>query len=131
MHVGYDVVPVDLDVLADRRAQRDVQDRAVLGHVDALATEHRLEALAQPACLCQREQQLHRLVGDAVLGVVEVDPVVLDRQPGAPLVVRGEQLAQVRVPDGVTMRDESGPLRCGRDIHAVSQPDIGDVPRSG
>ena len=36
-----------------RRAQRDVQHRALLGDVDLLAAEHRLDALAQAARLGQ------------------------------------------------------------------------------
>ena len=63
-----------------RRAQRDVQHGAVLGDVDLLAAEHRVDALAQarlarPAAT----QQPQRLVGDAVLRVVEVEAGGLER----------------------------------------------------
>ena len=65
---------------AARRAQRDVQHGAVLGDVDLLAAEHRVDALAQPRLLRQRQQQAQRLVGDAVLRVVEVDAGGLERR---------------------------------------------------
>ena len=40
--VGHDVVAVELDPLAGRRAQGDVEDGAVLADVDPLAGEHRV-----------------------------------------------------------------------------------------
>ena len=57
--------------------------------------EHRVDPLAQPALLGQRDQQPQRLVGDPVLRVVEVQAGGLGGQPLAALGVVGEQLAQV------------------------------------
>ena len=48
VHRGHHVLAVDLDDRALRRAQRDVQHGAVLGDVDLLAAEHRVDALPQP-----------------------------------------------------------------------------------
>src|SRR5581483_10340522 len=42
---GHDVLAVDTDVGAARRPQGYVQDGAILGHVDLLAGEHRLDPL--------------------------------------------------------------------------------------
>ena len=72
-----------------RRAQRHVQHGALLGDVDLLAAEHRVDALAQPDSSASSQQQLQRLVGDAVLRVVEIDAGGLDasaarRAPGRP-----------------------------------------------
>jgi len=50
---------------------------------------------ARPDCSAQLEQQRKRLVVDPVLGVVEVEPGALGRQPRPPLRVLGEQVAQV------------------------------------
>ena len=47
VHLGDDVLAVDLDDRALGRAQRDVQDGAVLGDVDLLAPEHRVDAVAR------------------------------------------------------------------------------------
>ena len=56
-----------------RRPQRDVQHGAVLGDVDPLArgTSPSIRSL-QPGPLGQRDSRPQRLVGDPVLGVVEV-----------------------------------------------------------
>ena len=68
-----------------RRAQRDVQHRAVLGDVDLLAGEHRVDlSRAGSNSSASFEQQLQRLVGDAVLRIVEVDarpPSAVSRSP--------------------------------------------------
>ena len=78
VHLGDDVDAVDLDVLALGRAQRDVQDGAVLGDVDLLAREHRVDPGTEPGPLGQGDEQADGLVGEAVLGVVEVDAVDLE-----------------------------------------------------
>ncbi len=58
VHVRHDVVAIDDDRCAARRAQRHVQHRAVLGDVDLLAAEHGVDALrAGPASLGQLQQQ--------------------------------------------------------------------------
>ena len=49
--LGHDVLAVDDDRRALRRAQRHVQDGAVLGDVDLLAAEHRVDARAQAGLL--------------------------------------------------------------------------------
>ena len=58
---------------------RDVQDGAVLGDVDVLAGEHRVDPLPQPRLLGQRDKQPERLVRDPVLRVVEVETRRLER----------------------------------------------------
>ena len=69
--LGHDVLAVDQDRLAFRGAQGDVQHGAILGDVDLLAAEHRVDPVAQARLLGQLQQEVERLVGDAVLGVVE------------------------------------------------------------
>ena len=57
VHLGHDVVAVDDDRTAPRGARkRDVQHRALLGRVDLLAAEHRVDALAQAALLGQPQR---------------------------------------------------------------------------
>ena len=57
VHLGHHVDPVDDQRGALRHAQRDVQHRAVLGHVDPLPGEHRVPVLLEPGLLGQLEQQ--------------------------------------------------------------------------
>ena len=59
--------------VASRRAQRHVQDGPVFRDVDLLAPEHGVDARPQAGLLGQLQQQLERLVGDAILRVVEVE----------------------------------------------------------
>ena len=99
----HDVLAVDDDRRALRRAQRHVQDRAVLGDVDLLAAEHGVDPRAQAGFLGQLQQQLERLVGDAVLRVVEVDAGRLGRQPLAARGIVGEELAQMHGPGSSSM----------------------------
>ena len=93
VHVGHDVLAVDDDRRAARRAQRDVQHGAVLGDVDLVAAEHRVDALAQAGLVGQLQQQPQRLVGDAILRVVEVDAGGLG---GQPLAARGSAANSLR-----------------------------------
>ena len=57
MHVGHDVLAVDDDRRVPRRAKRDVEDGPVLGDVDLLAAEHRVDPLAQPRLLRELHEQ--------------------------------------------------------------------------
>ena len=89
--LGHDVFAVDQDRLTSRSAQGHVQDGAVLGDVDLLAAKHGVDASFQARFLGQLQQQAERLVGDAVLGVIEEEPRGLGRQPLAAAGIVGEQ----------------------------------------
>ena len=89
---------------AARRAQRDVKNGAILGHVDLVAAEHRVDAIAQARLLRQLTQKPQRLVGDAVLGVVEIQAGGFHRHALAALRVVGEKLSQVQAADLLVMR---------------------------
>ncbi len=54
-----------------------MQHRAVLRDVDLVPAEHRIDLLSQTRLLGQLDQQLQRLVVDAVLRIVEKDPARL------------------------------------------------------
>ena len=57
VHLGHDVLAVDDQRRRLGHAQRHVQHRAVLGDVDAVAAEHGVDALAQPALVGQLQQR--------------------------------------------------------------------------
>ena len=69
---------------------------AVLGDVDPLAREHRVAALGDACLLGERDEQPQRLVGDAVLRVVEEEAGRLGGEPLRPARVGCEEVAQVR-----------------------------------
>ena len=99
VHLGHDVLAVDHDRRAPGRAQRHVEHGALLGDVDLLAPEHGVDAPAQVALVGKLQEQLQRLVGDAVLRVVQVEPRALGGETLAAAGVVGEELAQVRAPE--------------------------------
>ena len=81
MDLGHHILAVDEDRGAARRAQGHMQHGALLRDVDLVAAEHGVDALAQAGLLGELKQQAQRLVGDPVLGIVEIEPGGFDRQP--------------------------------------------------
>ena len=76
-------------------AQGRVQDRAALGAVDVRAGEHLVAPAGDVGLLGEREQEPHRLVGGAVLRVVDEQAARALRHAREALGVAREQLAQV------------------------------------
>ena len=111
VHVGDDVLPVHDDRGVPRRAQGDMQDRAVLGDVDPVAPEHGVDPLAQAAFPGQLQEEPQRVVGDAVLRVVEEEAGGLDCQTLAAFGILREQRAEMDVPDLFVVGDERFPRR--------------------
>ncbi len=99
MNAGHDVLAVDQDRRAARRAQRDVEHGTFLRDVDLLAAEHGVDARAQAALLGEADEQRQCLVGDPVLRVVEIDACGLRGQPFAASRIAREQLAEMHVAD--------------------------------
>jgi hypothetical protein len=77
--------------------QRHVQDGPVLRHIDVLAAEHGIPPFRHARLGGQLDQQPHRLVGDPVLRVVQVEPGRLRAHPLAPSRIGSEQLPQMPV----------------------------------
>jgi hypothetical protein len=103
---GHDVGALGRDRGLTRRAQRDMQDRAVLGDVDVLAGEHRVDAVTQPGLLGELDEEPQRLVRHPVLRVVEEEALRLGGQPPAALGILREQLSQVAGADLTKVRLE-------------------------
>ena len=103
-------MPVDPYLRVAGGAQRDGEHGSVLGHVDLLTGEHRVDPRPQSAPLGEGEEQPQGLGLDPVLRVVEVDVADLGREArGAPGVGR-EEVAQVDVADLRVMGAERLPL---------------------
>ena len=108
------IFTVDEDRLVPRRAEGDVEDGAILGDVDLLAAEHRLDAPAQVAIPGQLEQKVERIGGNAVLRIIEVETHRLGLQPFASLRVVREQIAQMQRLNLLVMRGECPARRASR-----------------
>src|SRR4051794_40526866 len=84
---------------------------AVLGDVEVLTAEHRVDPFAQPGGLRQRDEQADGLRGDPVLRVVEVEVAELHGQRGAAGGVVGEQIAKLELADLLVVLAQCLPLR--------------------
>ncbi len=112
--LGNDVRAAGAAVLDDgaaRGAERGVQDGAVLGGVDALAAVHRVAPSGHVGGLGQLPQQRQRLVGDELLGVVDVQVADAEGVPLTAVRVVGEELTQAHLAERRAVVGERGPLR--------------------
>lgn len=80
MDLRHYVPAIHHDRLVLRCSQRDVQNGAFLREIDLLTVKHGIDPLAQAALSREFEQQPDRLIGDAVLRVVEVETYSLKRE---------------------------------------------------
>ncbi len=67
------ILAINDDRCSSRRAQGDVQDRAIFCDVDFIAPKHGVDAFAQPGFLGKLQQKLEGFVRDAVLRVIQVE----------------------------------------------------------
>jgi hypothetical protein len=101
---------LDRDGPGERRAQRRVQHRASLGHVDRIAAEHRLDPRREPDRPRERAQRRERVARDPLARQVEQPVGVLDVQALEPTPVGVDQIAQVRRAHRRGLCDELAPL---------------------
>src|SRR4051812_33023850 len=88
-----------------------MEHRPVLGDVEVLTAEHRVDPFAQSGGLRQRDEQVDRLRGDPVLRVVQVEVAELHGQLGAARGMLGEQVAKVEIADLLVVLAQCLPLR--------------------
>ena len=120
VHVGYHVLPVDLERGTTRHAQRHVQHGTVLGGVDVAAREHGIPPLFDPGTAGHRHQASQGVVGDPVLRVVEREIPGRHRHPRTPPRVAGEELAQVHPTDHLEVVGQPLPLLGAGYVHDIT-----------
>ena len=76
----------------------------------------------------QRDERIHGLVPQPVLGVVEVEVTRLERHPPAAVGIRGEEFAQVRVAVLATLPGECAPLVGPRGVDRRDQRRFSSCP---
>ena len=111
VHVRNDVAPIHRNGRPARRPQRRMEHGPVFGAVDLLALEHGVNPLPQAGFVRELQQELHRLAGDAVLRVIEINARRFGGQALAALAVIREQIAQVQRARLLTMGLEALPGR--------------------
>ena len=93
MHLGDHVLAVDVDDRSLGSAEGDVQNGAILGDVDLVAAEHRIDPAAQVRLGGESEEQLHGFVDDAVLRVIGEEADGFESEPFAASGILGEEFA--------------------------------------
>ena len=82
-----------------------------LRHIDRVAPKHGIDALTQTRFLGEAQQQLHGFVGDAILGIIEIESCRLGHQSLAALGILIEELAKMQALDRLAMGLERSPSR--------------------
>ncbi len=90
VHIGHDVVPVDNDGCPARRAQRDMQHCPIFGDVNLVTAEHGVDPRPQTGLLRELKEEPDRLVGHAILRIIEVNTRRFGRHTLAALIVSRE-----------------------------------------
>ena len=113
-HVAHHVLAVNRQraTVGLRSSQGGMKHRAVLGRVHMLAGKHRVATLLDMHRAGQIEQQFKRLLGDEVLGEVEMQLAHVVRKLGDAIGVFGKRLLEGEVCSNLfLMFNKRGPLR--------------------
>jgi hypothetical protein len=92
-----------------------------------LAAEHRVASLGDAAFIRELDEQLERLVGDPVLGVIQEEPRALGDQPLTAIGVLGEQLAEVPIADLGVVALKSPPRLCLAQLRQAARRSDSDL----
>ena len=101
MHIWHHVVAIEKDFLRLGGPQGHMQHRPALRRVDPLAAKHRLSPFGHPARAGELHEELLRLVGEPLFGIVEVETAGFGGQPRAAIRVGLEQFPQRRPAKGL------------------------------
>src|SRR5262245_46136475 len=71
MHLRHHILTVDHDRRLTRGAKRAVEHGPIFGHIDLVASEHRLDTLVKPGFLRQLYEELDCVIRNTVLRVVQ------------------------------------------------------------
>ena len=128
VNVGDDVVAVGGDDFGGGSTQGDMEDGAVFGDVDVFAGPHGVDPLPKSGPLGHRDQKADGLLGQAVLGVVEVQVGGVEGERVAAARIVGEEVPQVDVRQFAVVVEQGLPFRGrgdahGGDRHGGSLPD--------
>ena len=127
--IGHDVAPRRHHRTAGEIAQRGVQDRARLARIDDRAGEHGVALFFNPRGAGEREEQLHRLVGDEVFGIIEKETVLRDRHAREAPRVRRQQSCGDNRPARAPMRVKRGESGVGGRTVCAHGGLLGESPR--
>ena len=96
VNFGNDVYAINLDRGCARRTESGVQDGAILGDVDFIASEHRVDPIAKTGGIGEFDKGFHRFLGDQVFRVIEKEPSGFDLEFLRALRICVEEFREVR-----------------------------------
>ncbi len=111
MHQGDNVVAINNDLGRLWVTEGGVQNRALLGDVDLFTTEHLVDVRFEVSFIGEGEEQRQGLIGQALLGVIKVDALRVDRHRHSAIGIGGEEIAKVRLRIGRCVVGEGTPFR--------------------
>ena len=97
MDVGHRIPAIHDNDCIPGRAEGNVENCAVFGDVDFVASEHGFDPVAQTGFFGQTDEEFERIVGDAVLRVIEEQAFCFYGHPLAALRVIGEEFSQMQL----------------------------------
>ena len=101
--LGHHVVAVHYDGGAFRGAQGDVQHGSLFGEVDLFSPEHGVNPGLQAGFPGQLQKQLEGFVGEAILGVIQVEAGGFGGHPFAAAGIVPKEFPEMHVPDLLVM----------------------------
>ena len=121
MNAGHHVLAVHQDRRVARCTQRHVEHGSPFRDVDLLAPEHGVDTGSQAALLREADEQPHRLLGDPVLRIIEIDTRGVHGQSFAAPRIAGKQLAEMHGADVSMVLFEGLPGRSPGDLPVASR----------
>src|SRR5215469_11293651 len=97
VHFRYYIFSIDHDGCVPGGSESAMQNRAIFGDIDLVATKHGIDALSHAADFSQLNEQTKRLVSDAILREIQEETYGLRRHPLAAVRVIRKELPQVQV----------------------------------
>ena len=116
MHLWHDIGALELDRCGAGGAECGVENGAVLGRVDLVATEHRIDAVAEAGGIGQRDEIGNGLLGDDIFRVVEKEAGGFELELRGAVGVRSKEFAEVG--EGLALGLEGLPGWLLGDVHA-------------
>src|ERR1700730_10833619 len=115
VNTGYDIMVVDPHDRSLRRPQRHMKGGTPFRNIDLFPAKHRVAPRRDAALFRKPQQQPQRLVGYAVLRVVEIKSRSFRHKPFATARILGEHLPQMQSLDLIVVDGKGLPSwRCGR-----------------
>src|SRR5580700_10012169 len=97
MDFRHHVLSLEDNGFVSRCTQCNVQDCVLLSDVDLVPAKHGIDACPQARLFSELKKEMHRFIGDTVLGVIQVKADGLDCQTLTALRIIRKKLPQMQL----------------------------------